>query len=69
MKARILDNSLIIHLSMDEASPEVQRLTNGAEVDLGRVLVSNGVQWVEVMEGSFLKGFIKGDTKVFSSRK
>lgn len=69
MKARILENNVIVHLSTDEASPEVQRFALGAEVELGRVLVNNGVQWVEVMEGTFVKGFIKGATKVYFVKK
>lgn len=69
MKARILENNVIVHLSTDEASPEVQRLALGAEVELGRVLVNNGVQWVEVLEGAFVKGFIKGATKVYFVKK
>jgi hypothetical protein len=69
MKARILDNSVVVHLSTDETSPEVQRLALGAEVELGRVLTYNAVQWVEVLDGTFVKGFIRGDTKVYFIKK
>jgi len=59
----------VVHLSTDETSPEVQRLDLGAEVELGRVLTNNFVQWVEVLEGTFVKGFIRGDTKVYFIKK
>jgi hypothetical protein len=69
VKARILQDNVIVHLSTDEISPEVQRLSQGAEVELGRVLTNQGVQWVELLEGSFVKGFIRGDTRVYFIKK
>lgn len=69
MKARILENNVVIHLSTDENSPVVQQVPLGTELDLGRVLTNNGVQWVEVMDGAFVKGFIHGGTKVYFVKK
>lgn len=65
MKARILDTEAIIRLSMEEGAPQVQRVAQGEVLDLGRVLINQGVQWVEVMDGNYRRGFIRGDTKVF----
>lgn len=69
MKARILEDNVVIHLSTDNNSPSVQQLFKGAEVDLGRVLTNAGQQWVEVMDGTFVKGFIPGTTKVYFVKK
>lgn len=65
MKARILDSEAIIRLSMEDTAPQVQRVAQGEELDLGRVLTNQGMQWVEVMDGNYRRGFIRGDTKVF----
>lgn len=69
MKARLLENNVKVHLSMDETSPSVGMLNIGTVVELGKVATVNNQPWVEIVDGTYVKGYIKGGTKVFGFRK
>ena len=69
MKARLLENNVKVHLSMDETSPSVGMLNIGTVVELGKVATVNNQPWVEIVDGTYVKGYIKGGTKVFGFHK
>ncbi len=69
MKVRLLENNVKVHLSMDETSPSVGMLNSGTVVELGKVATVNNQPWVEIVDGTYVKGYIKGGTKVFGLHK
>ncbi len=69
MKVKLLENNVKVHLSMDETSPSVGMLNSGTVVELGKVATVNNQPWVEIVDGTYVKGYIKGGTKVFGFHK
>jgi hypothetical protein len=66
MKIKILQESAAVHSQPDPDSALVQTLNRGDVVELGSVKKVSGKQWVEVILMGGSKGFIAGETRIFS---
>jgi hypothetical protein len=66
MKIKILQESAILYPQPDLNSAPVQVLNRGEVAELGSVKKVSGKQWVELTLLGGSKGFIPGDTRIFS---
>jgi len=69
MKGRLVDESVKVYAETGDQSLSVATLYKGDLFELGKVSRKNKQVWVEVTLESGQKGFISGETKIFSIKK
>ncbi|MBI3737832.1 MAG: hypothetical protein HY258_02170 [Chloroflexi bacterium] len=63
---KILQDSASVYSQMDVNAIAVRILHKGDEASLGGVKTGQGKKWVEVTLSDGMKGFLPGDTRIFS---
>ena len=66
MKAKILQENATAYQQMDLNSSSIRILHTGEEVELGSAKQAQGKKWVEVTLSDGTRGFLPGDTRIFS---
>jgi hypothetical protein len=69
MKAILMDEDALVYANTEENSISITTLHKGVEMELGKVTQKKKKTWVEITLPGDQKGYIAGDTKIFSVRK
>ena len=69
MKAILTDDQVLVYSSMEENNISIATLHKGEEMELGKVTRKKTKTWVEISLAGGQKGFIPGETKIFTVRK
>lgn len=69
MKAILTDESVPVYSSMEENNISIATLHKGDAMELGKVTKKKKKTWVEIALPGDQKGYIAGDTKIFTVRK
>ncbi len=69
MKAVLTDDDVLVYSSMEENNISIATLHKGDVVDLGKVTRKKDKTWVEITLPGEQKGYIGGETKIFSIKK
>jgi hypothetical protein len=65
MKARIIEQPVMLYSDMDISSPSVAELAVGSEVEIGGVKKKDGKEWVSASLPSGERGYVPGDTRIY----
>lgn len=68
MRARILDQQVKLYSSPEPNALSLATLTEGTEIEFGKVIRAGGQKWVEVIMPSGQKGYLPEATRVFPFR-
>jgi hypothetical protein len=69
MKAVLTDEQVLVYSSTENQSISIATIHKGEVMDLGKVIRKKGKVWVEIALLGNQKGYISGETKIFSIRK
>ena len=69
MKAILTDEQTLVYGSMEDQSISITTIHKGEEMNLGKVNRKKGKVWVEITLPGNQKGYITGETKIFTIRK
>lgn len=69
MKAVLTDEEVHVYSSMEENSISIAALHKGDIVELGKVTRKKNQTWVEITLPNEQKGYIVGETKIFTIKK
>jgi hypothetical protein len=69
MKAILTDEEVKVYASMEDTTLSIATFHKGDEVDLGKVTRKKNETWVEVALPNDQKGYIAGETKIFTIKR
>lgn len=69
MKTVLTDEQVLVYSSTEENNISIATLHKGDAMELGKVTKKNKKTWVEITLPGNQKGYIPGDTKIFTIRK
>lgn len=69
MKTILTDEATLVYSSTEDQSISIATIHKGETMELGKVIRKKGKVWVEITLPGGQKGYIGGETKIFTIRK